>query len=139
MTQGQFLEGSSMQGRYDVWRHLWSMIKEKPVFGHAPNKEFFYKNTIYAENEFILITWRYGFLGLAIFLTFIALLFRLSLKNVQSIFGLNLVLFLILFLVAGLTNNPFANKTVLVLFAIIVGLLLNEIKKKRIESEDSIR
>lgn len=126
MAHGEFLGGSSMKGRYEIWLKLWSMIKKKPLFGYAPNKEYMYANGIYFENEFISMTWKYGFIGLGIYLFLFYTLIKLSLKNLDKSFGVNLLLIIILMLVSSLTNNPFAQKTILVLFAMSIGLLISQ-------------
>ncbi len=134
IVHGEFLGGSSMKGRYEIWRHLWAMIKDKPIFGHAPYKEYFYENELYFENELISMTWRYGFVGLGIYLSILFYLFRLSLKNRHHEMGINLFLLLIVILMTGLTNNPFAHKTVIVLFALTIGLLINTTREEKKES-----
>lgn len=129
-VHGEFTQGASMKGRYEIWNHLWKMIKEKPLLGHAPYKEYFYDNGLYAENEFILITWRYGFVGLIIYLLFLFSLTFDAVKNRTLHFGQNLILVVVLITVTSLTNNPFANKTIIVLFAIVAGLFYNQLRSK---------
>jgi len=135
MAHGQFLKGSSMRGRYEIWKHLWVMIKEKPIFGHGPNKEYFYDNKLYAENEYILMAWRYGFIGLGIYLSILASLIVLALKNLNLNSAVNLLLICVVVLVTSMTNHPFATKTVLILFAIATGLFFSELNASKKEKK----
>ena len=57
-------QSKSVQGRMEVWGDLLLMVKEKPIFGYGPNKNYFYQNKIYSESEYIMFIWRYGIVGL---------------------------------------------------------------------------
>lgn len=124
----ELMKSESIQGRLETWKNLWGMIQQKPLFGHAPYKEYFYENELYAESEYILITWRYGFIGLLIYLLFLGHLLIKGMKNFHLEYGQKLSLLVILFLVVGLTNVPFGNKTILVLMAMTIGLFYAELK-----------
>ncbi len=132
---GNLSQSQSVKGRLETWEHLWRMIKKKPVFGHAPYKEYFYDTHIYAESEYILIIWRYGFIGLVIYLVFLIALLRQSIKGRELEYGPRLMLLIVLLLVTGLTNVPFGNKTILVLLAIMIGLFYNELNSQKSENE----
>ncbi|MEN8929327.1 MAG: O-antigen ligase family protein [Flavobacteriales bacterium] len=115
-------KNTSLLGRFEVWKHLVEMIIQKPFFGHGPFKEYFYQNKMYSESEYIMQTWRYGFFGLLVFLGVllypaVRTIGKLSVKN-------NLILFqfTILMAVNSLTNNPFSDRLLMVLFAIAIGL-----------------
>jgi O-antigen ligase len=136
---GEGITGNSMKGRYEVWKHLWTMIKEKPVVGHAPHKEYFYENGLYPESEYVLMAWRYGFIGLFIYLALLFILARLAIKNLQGDFGLKLLLIVLVVAITGLTNNPFANKTILVLFAVVIGLGISEFRNRHSLTAESAR
>ncbi|MBN4071177.1 O-antigen ligase family protein [Crocinitomix catalasitica] len=133
---GNLVQSQSVQGRLDTWKHLWRMIEKKPIFGHAPYKEYFYNSHLYAESEYILIIWRYGFIGLTIYLAFLIILLIQSIKGRKLEYGSKLLLFLVLLLVTGLTNVPFGNKTIFVLLAIMIGLFYNELKSGNAENEN---
>lgn len=137
VVHGQFLGGSSMEGRFAVWKHLWGMIKEKPIFGHAPFKEYFYDNEIYSENEYILMTWRYGFIGLLIYVFIYLYLAMMAIRNIHLSSAKVLLLTVVLMMVTALTNNPFSHQKVLILFALIVGSFFWE--RKKTLKQDSIR
>ena len=121
-------KSNSVQGRLIVWNKLWVMIKDKPVFGHAPYKEYFYDNKLYAESEYVLLTWRYGFLGLLLYFLLVFQLIYRSVKNIEVRFALPLTLVCLVFLITGLTNSPFAVKELMVLFAIVIGLFFNSLR-----------
>lgn len=130
LFEKKIVHNSSLLGRFETWKYLWEMIKEKPIFGHAPYKEYFYERDLYAENEFILQAWRYGILGLIAFLTTLLIPLYSALKNKRSNYSFELILFIMLILVNCLTNTPFANPTVNVLLAILLGLYYGELKSK---------
>ena len=46
---------ASWTGRLEVWQDLIAMIKKSPWIGYGPNKDFFYINNLYSENEYILL------------------------------------------------------------------------------------
>jgi O-antigen ligase len=119
---------SSLIGRMEVWSHLWEMIKEKPLFGHGPNKDYFYNNGLYAENEFILQTWRYGFIGFAIFLSLIFIPTIKAFNNSTKKYSLEVIQLTIFYIMNSLTNNPFTDRITVVLFAIMVGMFFNNVK-----------
>lgn len=134
MFNGIALESQSAMGRLEAWRFLGKMIVEKPVFGHGPNKDFFYNNGIYSENEYILYTWRYGILGLGMYL----LVYLMPLKRLyskKSIYSKYIVLLVILMMVSAITNNPFTERNILILYAVALGILFSLDKKQRKENE----
>lgn len=137
LTHGEFMEGSSMMGRYDVWMHLWKMIRQKPLFGHGPYKEYFYENMLYAENEFIFMTWRYGFIGLFIFLSVCLALLILAIRYRKLDWGSNTLMILVLYAITGMTNLPFSAITLNMILGISIGIFFAEIKQK--SQKDSLR
>lgn len=123
-------KSSSLGNRYATWEFLWNQVKEKPIFGHGPNKEYFYTNGIYSENEYILILWRYGFFGslaflLVAFFPLYLIAFRTAEKQLDFVF-----LFGIAFLVCGLTNTPFSNAKLVLLWSFVLGIAINIIKSR---------
>ncbi len=119
----QIQESNSFTGRIEVWKHLWNMIIEKPFFGYGPDKNYFYTNNLYSESEYILITWRYGFVGLLAY--FVLLLFPLYTRIKDSIQDyLPLLLFTVTILLTSITNNPISFPPILVLFAYIAGVFI---------------
>lgn len=117
---------SSLRGRFESWMYLWEMIKHKPIFGYSPYKEYFYDNKLYSENEYILMTWRYGIIGLVAYVLFLGNLFFRGVKNKFSEIGIQLALATTVIAVIALANNPLSDRTILILFAIVVGLFFNK-------------
>lgn len=128
----KFNNHASVMGRMEVWSHLWEMIKEKPFFGHGPNKDYFYDNGLFAENEFVLQTWRYGFFGLAIFVSLILTPMIKSFFNTSKTYSLEIIQLTIFYIINSLTNNPFTDRITVILFAIMVGMFFNNLKSERI-------
>lgn len=113
------LQNTSLLYRVAIWYKLILMILDKPLLGHAPYKEFFYNNHLFAESEFILTTWRYGFIGLFLYLFQLVGLAISSIRRVQY----NPVLMMgICVFIAAFTNNPLNHNTINLLFAACVGL-----------------
>ncbi len=107
----------SVSGRLEAWKHLWTMIKEKPFFGYSPYKDYFYDNSIYPESEYILMTWRYGFIGLFLYLVLLTFPVITGIrKNLISRFYPSL-LFLMVVMITALMNTPFCEPRILLLLA----------------------
>lgn len=125
MFNGAALNSHSALGRLEAWKYLWNMIIEKPFFGYGPNKDYFYTHNLYSENEYILFTWRYGFIGLLMYLLFYIIPFQnlvMQNKTPQSNY---LILFSTLLLVTALTNNPLCERNIFILFAMSLGSIYN--------------
>lgn len=120
------LKNNSMMGRYEVWKHLAAMIIEKPIFGYGGYKQYFYERNLHAESQYILVAWRYGIVGLIVFLGMIFQPVILALKNKKTIISLYLILFTICIAVCSITNAPLADRTISVLFGIIIGFFLKQ-------------
>lgn len=129
LVGGDLNESESYQGRIRIWRQLWEMIEKKPIFGHAPYKEYFYDRHLYAESEYILLLWRYGFIGLGIYLTIMGALTIIAIKNRRSESSVALLLLLTLLIITGITNVPFEHKTLSVLFGLMCGMLIKDIRQ----------
>ncbi|MEY3844363.1 MAG: hypothetical protein RL293_785 [Bacteroidota bacterium] len=129
LLDGTAFHSGSARGRFETWNLLGKMILEQPIFGHGPYKEYFYQNHIYSENEYILMSWRYGFLGLFIYLA----LFLMPLKNMftsnQDI-CLKGSLMIIMMLVSALTNNPLTERNIEFLFCIGIAWVFQKHQSK---------
>ena len=115
------MENPSWLARLEVWEHLWGMIIRSPMIGYGPNKEFFYLYGIYSENEYLLMTWRYGFPGLVMY---IGLLLFPVLKAWKTRFSGSSRLVIITstaMVISALTNNPFSEPRLMALYALVVG------------------
>jgi len=116
----------SLQTRFEIWQHLYKMIQQKPLMGHAPYKEYFYEHQLYSENEYILMIWRYGIIGLCFFT---ALIFYPAFKAYRSKFhtkSMQLMVFTFCIMLTALTNNPLSEPRILIMFALMVGLFYAE-------------
>ncbi|MFM7662103.1 MAG: O-antigen ligase family protein [Bacteroidota bacterium] len=117
LMDGTILESGSARGRFETWKLLGEMILQNPLFGHGPYKHYFYQHHLYSENEYILMMWRYGLIGLGLYLSIFIIPFKKLWKRncERSIKGSLLIL---LMLVSALTNNPFTERNIEVLFCV---------------------
>ena len=109
------------------------MIKESPIIGYGVNKQYFYERGLYSENEYILMMWRYGAIGLLLYLgMFFIPLWNYFKRRKEEGKLQKGFLFLIIIVTVALTNNPYQDKTIMVLNAAMLGLtwpLLNREKQ----------
>ena len=122
----------STSGRWEVWKMLFAMIVEKPLIGHGPYKEYFYSRNLYSENEYILVWWRYGLIGLLSFISLLIYPIVLALRSVKNKYTLPTILFSIVILITALTNNPMLNRDIQALYAILLGAYFSEHLKVQI-------
>ena len=115
----------SVKGRVEIWKHLFSMVKKKPIFGHGPDKDYFYDNKLYAENEYILYLWRYGVIGLLFYILFYVYLFYKGITFLRLTQGVLLSFLAIILIITALTNAPLSSREILVFLAVLIGLLFN--------------
>jgi len=130
----------SVTGRLEAWQHLWGMIKLKPVFGHAPYKEYFYLNCVYSESEYILMTWRYGFIGLLLYLGFVVLPVILHFGKGSLLRYCPAVLFILVILITAFMNTPICEPRIMLLFAFATAYFYfsrNQISNEHEEIADS--
>jgi len=119
------VQTNSVMGRLEVWQLLGEMIIQKPIFGHGPNKDFFYDRNLYPESEYVLQTWRYGFVGVGVFLAMLfSPLYHSKNVNLKMLFALALAVILI----NSLTNNPFTDRQINVFFAALIGVFIGSKK-----------
>lgn len=129
LFDGNIANNSSLRGRFESWMHLWQMIKEKPIIGYSPFKEYFYENKLYSENEYILMTWRYGILGLLLYIALLGITFIKGIKNKLLDEGIQLIIITTVIAITSLTNNPLSNRVIIIFFGIAIGLFFNRIFK----------
>ncbi|MEX1000589.1 MAG: O-antigen ligase family protein [Crocinitomicaceae bacterium] len=130
LFDGSAIKSNSLQQRIVIWSLLWEMIKDKPVFGHGPNKEFFYDNKLYAESDYMLVLWRYGFIGLLIHLLIFSYVIYATVRKLNQPFALIAFLYTIVLIMSSLANNPFFHQTLMVLYGIVIGFYLNSMNVK---------
>jgi O-antigen ligase len=117
------LTSSSISGRLRVWYDLMHQFLQKPVFGHAPQKNHFYENHLHADNGYILWAWRYGITGFAAFVAIFLLPVRKIIQKLRaSIEAKQFLLVIITFIITNLTNSPLSNTTLSLLFFIFAGV-----------------
>lgn len=127
----------SVTGRIATWKYLFEMIKEYPIFGHGVNKDFFYKNDLYSENEYILMAWRYGVIGTFLYLLIIFIPLKAYIWTKEKTQEKSrAILFLCLILLVALTNNPLQDRTGMMLIAIIIGSIWPFSKSKKNHIDD---
>lgn len=108
LLDGSALESNSWEERKRVWGYLLSMWTKHPLFGYGPNKNFFYENRLWAENEYIIMLWRYGIFGLLMYLSLYLYPLMHTVKCLKSNENARRTAMLITaFAVAALTNHPF--------------------------------
>ena len=122
---GEIAKTGSVKGRVEIWKHLFSMVKKKPIFGHGPDKDYFYDNKLYAENEYILYLWRYGVIGLLFYILFYVYLFYKGITFLRLTQGVLLSFLAIILIITALTNAPLSSREILVFLAVLIGLLFN--------------
>jgi len=135
MFNGAALNSHSALGRLEVWKYLWKMIIEKPFFGFGPNKDYFYTHHLYSENEYILFAWRYGFIGLFLYLLFYFIPFKKLVIQNKTPYSKYLILIILLLLVTALTNNPLCERNIFILFAISLGSIYNLTFEKSLQTD----
>jgi len=123
LTNSSTFTSSSIQARWRIWQELTLQFLQKPIFGHAPQKNYFYANQLYAENGYILWAWRYGIFGLAAFVALFLLPIKKIIQNIRtSIEAKQLLLVIIIFIITNLTNSPLSHTTLSLMFFIFVGI-----------------
>lgn len=126
----------SWTGRITVWQNLVGMIQKSPWIGYGPNKEFFYLNSLYSENEYVLMAWRYGVAGLVFYLLWIFIPFVSAFRQKGKRYAQIVILFSTMLLVSAITNNPLSEPRILVLYAMLCGLMFADREAEQgLESE----
>lgn len=121
------LKSNSWTERLQIWKELLGMVQDKPIFGFGPNKNYLYENHIYAENEYVLMVWRYGILGLLTYLLLYFLPVWKSLKKAKHVVDCkNVLLMIAVFAVSALTNCPFSNVKLSILLAFVFAAQLSQ-------------
>lgn len=135
LLNGSALHSGSARGRYETWKLLGKMVIQEPIFGHGPFKNYFYTRKIYSENEYILMAWRYGIIGLIAYLSIYFIPLKKIFRSHESYFVQGTLL-LILMTVSATTNNPLTERNIEFLFAIgIAGILKHSYSTKNAHAE----
>ncbi|MFM6946860.1 MAG: O-antigen ligase family protein [Flavobacteriales bacterium] len=120
LLDGTALYSGSVRGRFETWALLGQQILEYPIFGHGPYKNYFYANRLYSENEYILMTWRYGLFGLLIYILIYFIPF-IQLYRTKSTCYLPFILVILLMSISALTNNPLTERNIELLFCLALA------------------
>lgn len=121
LIDGSALYSSSLRSRWETWGILWDMIKTKPLFGYGPYKSYFTAHQLYAENEYLLIWWRYGVFGLLIYLGLFLLPFwELFRRKFNTISGKAMIMIGVM-LISAMANNPLTERSISVLFIFLLA------------------
>lgn len=127
LLDGTALYSGSVRGRFETWALLGQQILEYPIFGHGPYKQYFYANRLYAENEYILMAWRYGLIGLLLYILLYLFPFVELVRTKNSSF-IPFVLVILLMLTSALTNNPFTERNIELLFCLALAWAFKSIQ-----------
>lgn len=115
-------QGNSWQKRLDIWQDLLKESAHKPIIGHGPQKNHFYDSQLYSENEYVLMVWRYGIIGLIVYLMIYLIPLKNSIRLARSdLDSKNVVLLILLFMIASITNVPLSNTMLYPLFFMMMG------------------
>lgn len=115
-------QGNSWQKRLEIWKDLLKESAQKPIIGHGPQKNHFYHNQLYSENEYVLMIWRYGLLGLLVYVLIFLIPVKNAIKRARSeIDSKNVLLLILLFMITALTNVPLSNTMLSPLFFMLMG------------------
>ena len=121
LMDGSALYSTSLRSRWESWSILWDMIKTKPLFGFAPYKSYFTAHQLYAENEYLLIWWRYGIFGLLFYLGIFLLPFWELFRRKFAAHAGKAMIMIGVMLIAALTNNPLTERSISVLFIFLLS------------------
>ncbi|KUO59537.1 MAG: hypothetical protein APF84_19755 [Gracilibacter sp. BRH_c7a] len=124
-------ENASIMGRVEIWEHLWIMIKDSPWIGYGPNKEYFYANNIFAESDYVLMTWRYGFPGLFLYLLWLGIPALTALWHRKIISARSLLLFSAFIFISALTNVPSQEPRINVIYALLCGIMYADLARRK--------
>lgn len=111
----------SFTGRVSEWEVLLKMIKLQPILGYGGYKEYFYVTQTYPENEYILGWFRYGAVYLCLYCYLsMHILFKGISRVLNKFSGGYFMLSTSLAMIVGsISNTPFNNPRLFVLFAFV--------------------
>lgn len=119
---------TSLTIRFDIWFVLIEMVKDRWLIGMGPFKEFFYANTLHADNEYVLNYFRYGICGLVLYSSLllypVVSVFKRRFKlNQYTFFG---GMFFMVLLINAFTNAPMSEPRLQVLAILCASLIFIE-------------
>ncbi|MDQ7799259.1 MAG: O-antigen ligase family protein [Candidatus Edwardsbacteria bacterium] len=119
----------SLMKRLEIWEHLAEMIRRSPWIGYGPNKDYFYQNHLYSESEYFLMAWRYGLIGLVMYLGQVLIPVIHGWRYRSLPYPKMLILFSVIILLAAFSNNPLTDARFLALYAALCGLSYHQIRE----------
>jgi len=127
LLDGTAVKSDSWTIRVSLWKDFLSQFFEHPILGHAPQKNHFYEQKLYFENEYVLFLWRYGILGFIAFVGFYLIPLKKIFKTMRSSdLSKNTLLLILLFAICGLTNVPLTNTILSLLFFSYLGIFYSQ-------------
>ncbi len=126
---------NSMKERIRVWTMLLGEAKKKPLFGHSPDKNYFYNNGIHVDNEYVAVIYKYGIIGLIVYLMiFIApSLYSFRLAR-SSLAAKNIILIAVAGMVTALTNYVFFQSQISLFICLLVAMSIHIFRKEGVEA-----
>jgi len=121
LLDGSALHSVSLRSRWESWEIIWRMIQEKPIFGYGPYKSYFTSMKLYAENEYLLMWWRYGVIGLIFYLGLYLIPFWEMIRRKVTYSMLRAILFIGVMVITALTNNPLNERSICLLFIYLLA------------------
>ena len=129
LMDGSAIYSMSLRSRWESWNILWGMIKTKPIFGFGPYKAYFTAHQLYSENEYLLMWWRYGIVGLLFYLGLFLLPFWELFRRKFDTYEGKAMIMIGVMLIAALTNNPLTERSISVLFIFLLATGLPKSKE----------
>jgi len=127
---GDILDANSVTARWKIWEKTLNHVKEKPVFGHSPDKQFFHKtgDVKHTDSEYLLMLFRYGIIGLLGYLALYMYPTVKALRNLRrSEQARNVILLSVAFMASALMNEPLTNNSTCYIYVFIVALFFQSI------------
>lgn len=113
---------NSVTIRIEIWKFLLYRLKDKPLLGYGPDKIFLREHQIYPESEYIYVAYKYGIVGLIIFLLFYFWpLYTLSKPILSNTKIIAMSYFLICY-IASITNFSFEDFQLNVFYSLILAI-----------------
>lgn len=124
-NRDELAQTNSYTGRLSEWQALFKMIKLQPLIGFGGYKEYFYETQTYPENEYVLGWFRYGVFYLIAYSYWFIHLFINGLMNVWNKLsnGYFMISLSMAMIIGSISNTPFNNPRLFVLFSIICAYL----------------
>lgn len=134
LLDGTAIYSGSLRSRWESWRLIGSMIQTKPWFGFAPYKSYFSLHHLYSENEYLLVWWRYGIFGLVLYFGIYFMAMLEILKNKIGPMQIKSIGFIGIMMCSALTNNPMHERSISVLFVVLLGAAFYNLNAKKDET-----